>query len=107
MFSFMYHKLCLNQGHKDSPMFYCRNFIVLAFTSMSMSYFKFYMDQGSSFFAHRYLIGPAPFIEKTMLSPLNHFVTYGGERSFMHGSISGFYVVPFIFMFILMPIAVS
>lgn len=88
MFSFMDHKLGLNQGHKNPPMFCSRNIIVLVFTIRSVSYFKFYMDQGPSFFACRHLIGPAQFIEKkTVLSPLNYLVTYGRGRSFMHGSL--------------------
>lgn len=42
--------LCLSQGHKDSPVFSSRNFIVLAFTFRPMSHLKFYIGQGSVFF---------------------------------------------------------
>ena len=41
--------LCLSQGHKDSPVFSSRNFIVLAFTFRPMSHLKFYIGQGSVF----------------------------------------------------------
>ena len=107
-FSVTSRKLCLTQGHKDFLPFSFTSFIIGGFTFKSMIHFELVFVYGERYEVHSFAFGspvvPAPFIEKTFLSPLYYLCTFAEKTLVLYTCVYfwTFYSVPWIYLSIFM-----